>query len=286
LYFSKFLIEAKQELKKQVIAEKKKAIEQAEESKDDKKAPSVYDDGDEKDYGNDDLSLYATLLLPYWETNASVQPLIQQMLKSNDKKLKYSTTMLLIRNNKPYPDSLLNYFGSLDDYRYKLYIDLKKLKKLDKFPALYNNHLDLGRSALFDKKSSSKPDSLIYLDRMMAKFKGKQGYIYFYKYKTKKTDLNWKLATVGLVPEDSRQFEFENDNINSIPAYDITLFGSYKYNRYDFTSFSDTKLNEDEPITSQLNKALKKILYSRRKSAKEFYEDNEDGDSDRLSFNN
>jgi hypothetical protein len=84
MYFSKFLIEAKQELKKQAIAEKKKAIEKAEESKEDKKTSSVYDE-DVKDYGNDDLSLYATLLLPYWETNASVQPLIQQMLKSNDK---------------------------------------------------------------------------------------------------------------------------------------------------------------------------------------------------------
>jgi uncharacterized protein YbaP (TraB family) len=286
MYFSKFLIEAKQELKKQAIAEKKKAIEKAEESKEDKKASSVYDDDDEKDYGNEDLSLYATLLLPYWETNASVQPLIQQMLKSNDKRLKYSTTMLLIRNNKPYPDSLLSYFGKLDDYRYKLYADLKNLKKLDKFPALYNNQLDLGRSALLDKKSSGKPDSLVYLDRMKAEFKGRQGWIYFYKYKMKNADLNWKLATVGLLPEDSKQFEFNNDNINSAPQYDIGLFGSYKYNRYDFTSFSDTKLNEDEPLASQLNKALKKILYSRRKSAKEFYEDNEDGDSDRISFSN
>src|SRR5260221_8529346 len=207
------------------------------------------------------------------------------MLKSNDKKLKYSTTMLLIRNNKPYPDSLLSYFGSLDDYRYKLYSDLKKIKKADKFPALYNNHLDLGRSALLDKKTSDKPDSVVYLDRMKAEFKGRQGWIYFYKYKTKNADLNWKLATVGLMPEDPKQFEFNNDNINSTPD-DISLFGSSRYNRYDFTGFSDTKLNEDEPLAGQLNKALKKILYSRRKSAKEFYENNEDGNNDRISFNN
>ena len=289
MYFSKFLIEAKQELKKQAISEKKKAIEKAEEGKEDKKPFSTYDNDDEKDYGNDDLSLYATLLLPYWEINANVQPLIQQMLKSNDKKLKYSTSILLLRNNKPYPDSMLNYFGSLDDYRYKLYTDLKELKKLDKFPALYNNHLDLGRSALLDKKSSGKPDSLVYLDRMKAEFRGKQGWIYFYKYKTKKADLNWKLATVGLVPEDPKQFEFENNNKISSPVFDISLFGPSKYNGYDFTGFSDTKLKDDEPIAGQLSNALKKILYSRRKSAKEFYEDNEDGDYDissRMSLGN
>ncbi len=37
IYFSKFLIEAKQELKKQAIAEKQKAIEKAEQGKEDKK---------------------------------------------------------------------------------------------------------------------------------------------------------------------------------------------------------------------------------------------------------
>jgi hypothetical protein len=194
--------------------------------------------------------------------------------------------MLLTRNNKPYTDSLLTYFGSMDDYRYKLYTDLKKLNKLDKFPAVYNNQLDLGRSALIDKKSSGKPDSLVYVDRMKAEFKGKEGWIYFYKYKTKKADLNWKLATVGLVPEDPKQFEFENERKTKYMGYDISLFGPLKFNRYDFTSFSDTRLKDDEPITDQLGKALKKILYSRRKSAKEFYETNEDDDNDRISFGN
>jgi|GEM_PF-6618379 hypothetical protein len=32
----------------------------------------------------------------------------------------------------------------------------------------------------------------------------------------------------------------------------------------------------DEPIDKQLNKELKKMLYSRRKSAKGFYSDSED----------
>ncbi|HEY6063126.1 MAG TPA: TraB/GumN family protein, partial [Chitinophagaceae bacterium] len=120
MYFSKFLIEAKQELKKQSIAEKKRAIQKAEESREEKKISPYYPDDDEKDAGNDDLSLYATLLLPAWETNPAVQPLIQQMLKSNDKKLKYSTMLLLLQHNKTFPDTLLKYFGSLDDYRYQL----------------------------------------------------------------------------------------------------------------------------------------------------------------------
>ena len=41
--------------------------------------------------------------------------------------------------------------------------------------------------------------------------------------------------------------------------------------RYDFTGFRDTKIKVEEPLLNQLNKELKKMLYSRRKSAKEFY---------------
>ena len=274
MYLSKFVIEAKQELKKQSIAEKKKAIEKAEENKEVKK-PFSYDDGD-KDSGNDDLSLYAKLLLPYLESNTAVQPLIQQMLKSNDKKLKYSTMLLMLKNNKPFPDSLLKFFGGLDDYRYELYNDLKEMKMLNKFPALYNNHLDLGKSLLMDKKSYGKPDSVIYVDRLKAEYKGKKGYIYFYKYKAKKDDLTWKLATVGLTPEDPKQFEYEDSTGLTIQGFDSPLFSSYKYNRYSFTNFSETKLSEEQPVANQLKKMLKKMLYSRRNSAKNFYE--EEGD--------
>ncbi|MEO6612837.1 MAG: TraB/GumN family protein [Chitinophagaceae bacterium] len=276
LYFSKFLIEAKQELKKQSIAEKKKAIEKAEESKTDKKIPSYYGLDADTDDGNEDLGLYATLLLPYWELNSSVEPLIRQMLQSNDKRLKYNTLILLIRNNKPYPDSLLKYFASLDDYRYKLYQDLKENKKPGSFPALYNNHLDLGKSSLRDKKSYGKPDSVIYIDRLRTTYKDKTGYIYFYKYKMKKDDLGWKLATVGLIPEDPRQFEFEDTLQKSELLLRFEKVSGSRYNRYDFTGFTDTKLKEEETLRSFLQKELKKMLYSRRKSAKGFYEDDSD----------
>lgn len=280
MYFTKFLIEAKQELKKQSIAEKKKAIEKAEESKKDKNAVSVYDEVEDKDEGNDDLSLYAKLLLPFWETNTSVQPLIQQMLRSNDKRLKYNTMLLLMDKSKPYPDSLLHYFAAMDEYRYELYTDLKNSNKLDKFPALYNNHLDLGRSSLLDTKSSGKPDSLVYVDRLHTTYKGKDGYIYFFKYKAKKDDLSWKLASVGLVPENPKEFEFEKDEPVNYSPYLYSLYGFKGISSFNFTEFKDVKIKETESLASQLQKELKKMIYSRRKSARQFYED----DGDRTSM--
>lgn len=269
-YFTKFLIEAKQEMKKQAIAEKKKAIEKAEESKAGKKLPSYTDAADEDD-GNDDLSLYAKLLLPFADINPAVNTVIQQMLRSNDKRLKYSILMLLIERGRTFPDTLPAFFARMDEYRYELYSDLKAKKKLNIFPAKYNNHTDLGRSKLADKTVYDKPDTIVFLQRLPASQKGKKGYVYFFKYKTKKDDLTWKIASAGLTPENPDKYEFD-DSTGAAKS----LFGLYD-NEYgetdplDFTGFTETRLKDDEPLEKQLTKVLKRLLYSRRNSAMEFY---------------
>jgi hypothetical protein len=79
---------------------------------------------------------------------------------------------------------------------------------------------------------------------------------------------------VGLVPEDTKQFEFEDDR--PCCHIDLSMLESQIFNPYDFTGFTDTKIEPDDPILIQLNKALKKLLYSRRNSGKKFYEDNAD----------
>jgi uncharacterized protein YbaP (TraB family) len=271
IYFSKFFIEAKQELKKQAINEKKKLIEKA--SGKNLNRDEDDDDDNRNDYGNEKLGLYSKLLLPFWKTNANVPPLFQQLLQSNDKKLRYNTMLLMIKNDKEVPDSLLNYFASMDDYRYALYNDLNEMGQLKYFPAKYNNQTDLAKSKLLGSKSYGRPDSVLYLDKLPVEFKSKQGYIYFFKYRGKKDDLSWKLATVGLLTKDPKQFEVRDTAKSISPENTISENGRLLYReRYDFTAFTDSKLREDEPISSQLNRQLKKMLYSRRKSAKEFYE--------------
>ena len=131
-----------------------------------------------------------------------------------------------------------------------------------------------------DEKSYDKPDSIVYVDRLFAEVKGKKGFIYFYKYKTKKDDPTWKLATVGLVPEDPKKFEFETAEKFNFDYYSPLLPGLGDYHKFDFTNFSDTRIKEDEPLADQLKQALKRALYSKRKSAKEFYEREGRGDYD------
>jgi hypothetical protein len=215
------------------------------------------------------------------ETNTAVQPLLQQMLASNDKELKYRTMLLLLRNKKPVPDTMPEYFAGMEEYRYELYKDLKELRMENKFPASFNNHLDLGKSKLVEEKAYDKPDTVVYIDRLPAEVKGKKGFVYFYKYRSKKDDIDWKLASVGLVPEDPGTFEFEHTEQPDYNEYYSPLTArSGDYYRLDFTGLSDTKLRDDEPVAGQLSKALKKMLYSKRKSASQFYEKEGRGDYD------
>jgi uncharacterized protein YbaP (TraB family) len=155
IYFSKFLIEAKQLLKKQAIAEKKRLIEKEENKKEAKEDYGYRVNGD-AGFGNAELETYAKLLLPFAETNSSVKPVLDQMLNSNDKKLKYHTLLLLIEHKKMYPDTMISYFAKQDEYRYDLYDELKKMKRLDLFPDSFNTHISLGKSRLLLESSYGK----------------------------------------------------------------------------------------------------------------------------------
>lgn len=280
MYFSKFYLEAKQELKKQSITETKKSIEKAEENKSGKNNSYDYMDQYNSDLGNENLSLYAKLLLPFEATKPVVLPLLQRMLKSDDKKVKYNTMMLLIKNKKNIPDTLYDYFAGIDEYSYELYNDLKELKQLDKFPSKFNDKDALAKSKLLFYKSYGKPDTLVLLTKKLVSHKEKTGFIYFYKYKNKKTDLGWKLATAGMISTEASVLDVEPDDRNSAKRYETIGFKNVSMSSvatYDFTGFTETKLNDDEPESKQIDKMLRKLIFSKMKSAQVFYDVNEVG---------
>ena len=261
LYSAKFLLEAKQALKKQLIIEKNRGIEKAQKKINEENADDQI--RSIKDYGNETLNLYATLLMPLWEKNPAVSQLLHQLLGSTDKRLKYKTMLLFIRNGKAVPDSIVNYFAADDEYRYDLYKDLTRLNKFLFFPARYNNHLNLAKSKLLNSSEYNKPDTIAFLKEMPLQWANKDGLVYFFKYKRKKDDA-WKIASVGLAQKDTGKFEFKNEKGR---AYNSEL---------DFTEFSDEKFSDEESLETQLQKRIKKMIYAKRSSAKEFFKDDED----------
>ena len=268
IYMSKFLIEAKQQWKKQLISEKNRSIEKAREIASGELTDEDLDQP--QDFGNRQLSLYATLLMPFWDKNPAVPQLINNMLTSTDSRLKYNTLQLLLRNNKPVPDTMIRFFAALDQYRYELFTELKDMGKMKLFPEAHLNHIALARSELINLGTYDNPDTIVYLDRIPVQQHERSGFVYFFKYKLKKDDNSWKLASVGLVPEDPKEYSFERKE-----RY-------YEEMQFDFTDMGNTKLDEETPLKEQLQKALKKMLYSKRNSAAEFYTDDERGGYDFL----
>ena len=72
--------------------------------------------------------------------------------------------------------------------------------------------------------------------------------VYFFKYRIKKDD-DWKIGISGLQPE----------NVTAVSSNDR------------LSTMTDKKLKADEPMDEQLQKQLKKLLFSFHKSSKNFY---------------
>jgi hypothetical protein len=272
IYMSKFLLEARQELKRQTISEKESAIKKAEDQKKQVKASSLYRTSEE-DKGNEDLITYATLLLPFRDTNPAVNDLLKKMLSSNDKRLKYNTAYLFIRHKIPVHDSVLSFFASLDEFRYELFSDMKEYKALHKFPVSDKKQQDIARSKLYSS-ANDKPDSLVFIDSLPVTLKDSKGFVFFYKYKTKKDDSFWKLATVSLLSKDGNLFNYDNDEKDGSSYYISDLFKSDDDDGE--AQFTDEKIKEETSIKEQMEKQVKKIIYSKRKSAAMFYNEESD----------
>jgi uncharacterized protein YbaP (TraB family) len=254
-WFSKLYLDGKQLLKKQVAKENREKMEQLNRKN---SPPSLYmaDDGEREDEamdeGNDDLDNYAILLLPFKQKNPGIQNFFEQLLKTEDRRLFYNTCILLLRNNYPVPDTFFIKYAKLDEYRSELYSDLQKIKRPDKFPAVYKNQLDIARSILVNSFNKyERMDTVVFIDKLPVAYEQKKGFVYFFKYKRMRDDMAWQLASVGMQPEKQTEIDIKNE---------------------DFTSRAERKLETTKPVMEQLQKMLKEMIYSRRSSAAEFYD--------------
>lgn len=254
-YFSKLYLDGKRLLKKQLAAESRAQLEKA--VRKDQPQTGRYrmqDDEEEEDLdeGNGDLQQYATLLFPFREKNANVQTFFKQLMQTTDRRLLYNMFIFLLRKNQPVPDSLFLKYAALDEYRSELYGDLDVLKMTARFPAKYRNQKDITRSILIgESERLGKADTIVYLDKLPLTYKGKKGYVHFYKYRLMRDDVHWQLAAVGMQPQQSSEVSVDNT---------------------DFTMTEARKLDPDQPVKKQLEQILKEMVNSKQPIAEEFYE--------------
>ena len=249
-YFSGIYVDAKVAWKKQQAKEEK--IMEANNKKDplDEEDEAEEYTGSGNSYG---LNGQAVLLMPFYESNKNVRQFFARLLQSRDELVKMNAAVLLLRSNKEVADSILQQLAASDKQRGTLFYKLEKAKRLDKFPAGYKNQLLLARSYMLMHNDNVKMDSVIFLKKNSASVKGKNGMLYFFKYRVKKTD-DWKIGISGLQPYPEKELS-SND---------------------DLVSLTDKKLVPTEPIDEQLNQQLKKLVFPFYNSGKNFFKNDRD----------
>ncbi len=245
-YYSKIYFDARIQLKKQSARDERQLQKKADDEDD------SYDDAAAKTDDSNELDDYAVLLMPYYDSNANVPKFFDKLLQSKDASLRLSTAVLLLRNNKACPDSILQSLAKMDKYRYILYKNLETIHQENKFPAKYLNQPDIARSALVSSRSGKTFFAIEYVGKNWVHYRQKKGCVYFFKYKTNKDDEAWEMGISGLQPED----------LKKVAASD------------DLVSLTNKKVKKDEPLEEQFNEQLNRLLFSKHKSASSFYLDN------------
>lgn len=249
-YFNKFLLEAKQQLKKEIARESEKEMNKLENDDEDDNNSFRYNYRGNVD---NDLEDYAVLLMPFWDNSTDVPSLFDKILQLQDKNTRLSVAMLMLRNKKAVPDSILTSLAADDKYRIDLYNDLDNANLTEKFPAKYKNQLDISKSLLDDVSYYNQMDTIVYTNKVFVNDSKYKGWLYFYKYKRSKDDKEWYIAYSGLQPADTSKIK--------------TDFRSYTK---DFRDFSKEVYNAQNANETQAM-LLKKCLYALRESSSQFY---------------
>lgn len=245
-YFPTIFIDAKVALKKQKSRDEKR---KQQEIKDSETEPVRIFNND--NINENTLANYAVLLMPFYDRK-DVQLFFTGLLRSDDEILKLNTAVLMLRNNIPVADNLLNSIAANDKFRGLLYDKLVKNKLDHKFPSRYRNQMNMSRSYVIMQNDYDKMDSLVYLSNLATSYKGKQGTIYFFKYRIQEEN-DWKIAMSGLQPLNEKE-------VASEPLISV---------------MTDVKIKEGESLEDQLNTQLKRILFTFYKSGKNFYSGND-----------
>jgi hypothetical protein len=199
-------------------------------------------------FGNIRLYNYAEWLVPFYD-RPGVSRWFGQLLQLKSTPVKFETTLLLVRNNKPVPDTMLHSLAADDRYRVKLYEGLLKAGKGDLFPVEFKNQEAMARSLLLQGRLVGGKDPEIKLvGRQHVTTKRTTGWVFFYKYKVTGQE-GWMMAISGVQPDKASEV-----NTNK-----------------ELVEWTRVSLNGASPEEQQFQKKLPQWVMSKRQSAFQFY---------------
>jgi uncharacterized protein YbaP (TraB family) len=193
------------------------------------------------------LDKYAEWLAPFYD-RPGVSRWFSQLLSIRSLSLKQAAALILIRNNRPVPDSVLRALADDDWHRSRLYDDLTKAGKGEWFPAKFRNQEAMARSVLFDRRAEGREVEVQLVGKQHVVTKAAMGYVYFFKYKVKDQE-GWMMGISGVQPDDLKAV-----NTNSYLA-----------------EWTGLPLNAAGPELQQFQNKLPQWVLQRRASARRFY---------------
>lgn len=241
-YFSKLYFDAKIQLKKQQARDEKIMEKENNEAENER-------DGN-RNYNPSTRTLltdYSVLLMPFYETNSTVPKYFEKLLQSKDQNVQLESLLLLVKNDKPFPDTLLTSLAAKDQFRARLLNGLTKMNKQHLFPSKFKNQELLAQSVLLNDRGYEKFAQIEMVAKKMVEVKQQKGFVYYFKYKIKKDD-DWMMGISGLQPLNSKEVNATRDIVRLV----------------------DKKIKNDEPIIDQFDKQLKALIFSKYKSSRLF----------------
>jgi uncharacterized protein YbaP (TraB family) len=150
------------------------------------------------------LKNMSRLLIPYYNNDPRIPLHFAKLLRVKRSELKLEIACLLLSYNKPVDDTIISNMAMRDEYRQLVYKSLKKISRLDKFPASERGKDKRVRGLVYDgiKERSSTPDTIAVLSELQASFKGKPCTVHFFKFREKK-DPVWQMGITVVMHSDT-----------------------------------------------------------------------------------
>lgn len=127
------------------------------------------------------LENYAILLYPFMGEK-DVKQFFNRLLLLKDPKIQTTYAALLLKDEMTLPYGMLDSLAKNINSRNLLFNKLKKIGKLNLFPAKYRNEKSLAESNLFEfKKYEAKRDSVLFLEKRPLQYRGKSYTGYYFK---------------------------------------------------------------------------------------------------------
>ncbi|HMU45465.1 MAG TPA: TraB/GumN family protein [Chitinophagaceae bacterium] len=108
--------------------------------------------------------------------------LLVKFSKFNNREIRFRTLIAMLANNQPVDNKTIYTLATTDEYRHRLYDELKKINKLKLFPSEFLNQKALAKSKVYEYATDEEaPESVTFTGERTLNYKGKQQRFYLFK---------------------------------------------------------------------------------------------------------